>query len=192
MPSVEEMVGGVGSPLHDALVAGIADISQQQSVTFSLYTRYVLPLDGFLFWLKTGEFCVQGAIHWQSERYQAEDETATRNSIVFTCGEALTDLNTGPSDTLIVGDIDGQKYSFMRQGWFFPPASIWHYVGDALQPSELTQLVEHPSQLNPQHLIVSNSLPAWLAMANYNPHWLEAPKPRHSLFPSFFVPGHQL
>src|SRR5690242_11561316 len=149
MPSVEELVGGAGSPLHDALLAGIADISQQQSVSFGVYTRYVLPLDGFVFWLKTGEISAQGSIHWMSERYQDESETATRNSIVFTTGSGLSDLNNGPTDSLLVGDVEGQRYAFTRQGWFYPPASIWHYTGDALQPSELTQLIDHPSQLNP-------------------------------------------
>lgn len=188
MPSLEEVVGAPGGPLHDALLAGLADISQQQPVTFTTYSRYVLPLDGFVFWLRRGTFQATGALHYSTERYQAEDETATRNSVVFTSGTEIVDLNTPNSTTLIVGEIDGMKYAFTRQGWFFPPAAVWHYTGEALQPSEATQLVDNPGRLDPTQLIVSNSLPAWLSLFNYRPIWLTPLNPAIPLFPSYLVP----
>lgn len=188
MPTIEEMLSGGGTALHDALATGIADISHQQVVTFSIYTRAVLPLDGYVFWLRTGEFTASGSIHWLSDRRQEEAETATHNSVVFTTTAPLTELNERNTQSLIIGDIDGMRYGFTRNGWFYPPASIWHYTGDALVPSEATQLIDYPDRLDTTTLIVSNSLPAWLKLYSYRPIWLAPLNPGIQLYPSFLVP----
>src|SRR5208282_4392259 len=52
MPSVAEIETTQGTPLNASLKAGIENISIQQTVTFTAYTRLVLPLDGFVFWVK--------------------------------------------------------------------------------------------------------------------------------------------
>lgn len=51
MPSVAEAATNIG-PLASALAAGVDTISQKQTVTFQLYYRLVLPLDGYVFWVK--------------------------------------------------------------------------------------------------------------------------------------------
>jgi hypothetical protein len=183
---LDEVAGG--GPLHDALLAGIADISQQRTVSFTIYTKVVLPLDGFVFWLRSSGFEATGALHFMSEREQAEDETTTRNSVVFTTGERIAPLNQVNTQQLIVGDIDSRLFAFDKQGWFFEPAGIWHYTGDAVRPGASTQLIDDPAQLDPEALIVSNSLPAWLALVNYTPIWLAPLNPGITLYPSYLVP----
>ena len=49
MPSVNEPVR---TALGAALKAGVDTISLSQQLTFTLYKRLVLPLDGYLFWVK--------------------------------------------------------------------------------------------------------------------------------------------
>ena len=56
MAQLDELTMPGGGVLHDALAAGIADISQQTTVSFSTYQKVVLPLDGFVFWLRIGAF----------------------------------------------------------------------------------------------------------------------------------------
>jgi len=51
MPTVAEAATNPG-PLASALAAGVDTISQSQTVTFTLYLRVVLPIDGFVFWVK--------------------------------------------------------------------------------------------------------------------------------------------
>ncbi|MBA5726954.1 hypothetical protein [Bombella mellum] len=43
------------TPLTNALAAGLNDISYGQTVRFTRYQRTVLPVDGFVFWVSTGD-----------------------------------------------------------------------------------------------------------------------------------------
>ena len=81
MPQISETAGLPPNQLYGALLAGIEDISQQKPVTFYTYARRVLPLDGFVFWLRTGEFSQQGMLHNTAERSQNEDDTVTTDRV---------------------------------------------------------------------------------------------------------------
>jgi hypothetical protein len=188
MPTLEEISNGTGGPLHDALLAGMADISQRQTVCFNTYTKWVLPLDGFVFWIRTGVFEVSGVLHWQTDREQNEDETAGVTQVVFTTDQEIAALNATNTQTLVVGGIEGRQYAFNRHGWFFQPAGIWHYQGDAINPAEASQLIDDRSQIDPAKLIVSNSLPVWLFLVTYTPVWLAPLNPLITLYPSYLVP----
>lgn len=193
MAQLDELTG-TSSALHDALAAGIADISQATTVTFTVYQKLVLPLDGFVFWVRTSTFDQSGAVHWLTEREQEESETRARNVVIFTTTERIEDLNQSNNQILVVGDLIGRKFAFGRHNWYFPQAGIWHYQGDGLPASLDTQLVDDPSQLDPTKLIVSNSLPAWLALVSYDPVWVSWPvdrNPHVTLYPSYLVPDNQ-
>jgi hypothetical protein len=193
VPTLDEL-NGVTGQLHDALAAGIADISQATTVCFSVYHKVVLPLDGFVFWLRAGDFDQAGSIHWMTDRRQDEAETHSDNTIVFTTQEEVQSLNATNSDTLVVGDIEGRQYAFNRHGWYFPQAGVWHYQGEGLNASVASQLVDDPSQIDMSKLIVSDSLPAWLALVSYDPVWISWPKDRNphiTLYPSYLVPDNQ-
>jgi len=191
MPQLDELNVPSGGLLHDALTAGIADISQQTTVGFAIYQKVVLPLDGFVFWVRTGAFEQSGAIHFMIERDQDETETRARNTIVFTATEQIQEFNSADTQTLIVGQIAGRRYAFGRHGWLFPQAGVWHYQGVGLPASTDSQLVDDPTQIDTSELIVSNSLPAWLTLVSYDPVWVSWPierNPHITLYPSFLVP----
>jgi hypothetical protein len=191
MPQVAETNGLPPNQLYGALLAGLDDISQQTKVTFATYTKVVLPLVGFVFWLRTGGFEATGALHWTSDRRQEEDETYAQNSVAFTTTTEITELNNVATNILAVGEIEGLRYAFQSHGWFFPQAGLWHFLGDAISPSQQTQFIEDPNQLDPTKLIVSDSLPVWLTLVNYTPPWLAPLNPGITLYPSFLSPDNQ-
>src|SRR6516165_10801487 len=46
---------GIGqTPLSAALKEGLDNIDYEQTITFTPYYRVVLPLDGFVFWVRSG------------------------------------------------------------------------------------------------------------------------------------------
>lgn len=51
MPSVSEALNSK-PPLGAALAAGVRTLSADQQISFSLYQRYVFPLDGMVYWLR--------------------------------------------------------------------------------------------------------------------------------------------
>jgi hypothetical protein len=188
MPQINETVGQPPFGMFGALAAGIADISQQATVTFATYNRRVLPLDGYVFWLRTGAFNQSGMLHHTAERAQNEDDTVTTDQIVFTTTAEIVQLNQASTETLIVGTIEGVRYAFRAHGMFAGQAGIWHYTGTSLVASLATQLIDDPGQLKPDTLIVSDSLPAWLSLIGYTPPWLIPANPLIPLYPSFLVP----
>src|SRR5271157_4810539 len=101
----------VTSQLDNVLSAGIDQISAQQTITFTKYYKYVLPLDGFVFWINAAlvsnsavpnvppcnsaqfdqpgikgtpsTIVVQGSFHYDIERRQIDDQTFDCNHVVF-------------------------------------------------------------------------------------------------------------
>ncbi len=51
MPTVEEALAFRG-PMASDLAEGVKAISENQEITFTLYRRLVLPLDGYVFWVR--------------------------------------------------------------------------------------------------------------------------------------------
>ena len=68
------------------------------------------------------------------------------------------------------------QVAFAQRGPLYLEAGIWHYSGYAVFPPLSTQIVSSAASL-PSGLIVSNSLPIWLALDTFAP-----------VFPSFLSP----
>lgn len=178
MPNVTE-ASGAGSQLNASLEAGVNTLSLNQTVLFTQYDRKILPLDGFIFWLKTGvtrEF--MGSLHYSVNSDQREDEDIAVRNVVFTSLELITDMASIEPDTLWIADIDEDRYAFSQQGNFYEQAGLYHYQGYAIWPAMETQIVDDVLDLDLTHQIVSNSLPIWLTLDQIMP-----------VYPSFLIPA---
>ena len=186
MPTVAEAVNAASE--RDPLLAGLSVLSQYEAIQFTQYVRYVLPLDGYVFWLKTKATTIQGSLHTSARKDQREDETIAVNRVVFTTGELVQEFNEIGPNTIWVGSAVGLKFAFSQTGPFYRAAGLFHYSGDAVYPALESQLVDVGAQLPTTTQIVSNSLPAWLSLVAYTPVWLVVPNPGITLYPSFAVP----
>ena len=133
MPTVEESLF-VQSPIRAALDLGVEQISAQQTITFTKYVKIVLPLDGFVFWVKadllsasalfnaaafnTATFdgtvsvitpaptiTIKGSFHHATAKRQNEDETVAVNEIVFTAEAPVQDFNEIGPTVLFLGTV---------------------------------------------------------------------------------------
>lgn len=178
MPSIAESLGSQ-SQLASTLAAGVDQISQSQSVTFTKYSRSILAADGYVFWVKTGVTqTVRGSLHVVTDQQQNEDETIDVNRIIFTALSQIDVFNTAAPTDLFIGVIDGIRFSFNARGAFYQQANLYHYVGNAVYPALASQLIDSASDL-PTGPIVSNSLPIWLAQST----------PELPIYPSYLVPA---
>lgn len=177
-------------PMAGPLIAGLSLISSGQEVAFACYIRQVLPLDGYVFWLRTTVISVAGSLHQTATKRQSEDELLAVNRIVFTTQYEVQEFNEIGPDHIWVGEARGTRFAFLTAGPRYTQSGIFHYVGDAVYPALASQLVEDGAQLSSSTLIVSNSLPAWLSLYTYNPIWISSqiPNPFVQLFPSFLSP----
>lgn len=169
------------SGLQAALDAGVDNLSINQTVVFTQYTKIVLSQDGYVFWIAspvTQSF--KGSLHRITDRHQDDDQTVAANRFIFTAQQEVTALNTISPGTMWVGSwpIDGTTLQivFSDHGSFYQQADLWHYSGYAVYPALASQLVASAADL-PVEPIVSNSLPIWLAQNTFAP-----------IYPSFLVP----
>lgn len=180
MSLVTEAAASPGS-LAGPLAAGIASISQNQTITFQQYTKSTLPTDGYVFWVASGTTqTVSGSVHFLIDRHQEEDQTIAVNRIVFTATAEVSQFNEVSPTTLWVGtwtmDSATIQIAFSSQGQYYEQAGLWHYSGFAVYPALASQLVASVADL-PVEPIVSNSLPIWLSQNSIAP-----------VYPSFLVP----
>ena len=178
----------MSATLNPTLAQGTEVLSQAQDVVFVQYIRYVLPLDGYVFWLRTQQTTIHGSLHVAVTRQQNVDESADIDRVIFTTSDEINSLNAIAPNTIWIGEWDGVKFAFATSGPFYENAGLFHYAGNAVYAYMESQLVDVGSQLPPDTLVVSNSLPAWLAIVAYNPVWLVPKNPQITLYPSFLIP----
>jgi hypothetical protein len=230
MPSVSEAASGANTPLAADLRQGVDTISYDQVVNFELYVRLVLPLDGYVFWVKKtalgsssmfnmagfnsmafnesdvsaepGSFQAKGSLHYTTDAQQLEDSSSSRNRVVFTSEQPIENLNAVDPQVMYIGRFDGPQpgdvsptdsteiqFAFSSRSSYYQQSGLWHYNGSALLQSMSTQIIDDPNDLLGYPLIVSNSLPSWLALSYYNPPWpVPVPMPTLQFYPSFLLP----
>lgn len=187
--------------LGSALASGLNTLSANETVTFTLYVKTILPLDSYVFWvnanlLTSGQiaaaiamggvtypstppnsFTVQGSLHRTTSLIQEETRTASVNDLVFTSLTEITDFNYVNPYLMYVAKIDGVDYAFKKQTGYYIQADLYNYTGQALYSIMDTQLIETLTGFDTTDVIVSNSLPLWLALNSY-----------FAVYPSFAVP----
>lgn len=209
MPSVAESENA-GTPLNAALDAGLVTLSADQTIEFIPYARLVLPMDGFIFWVRadllspsalynSGAFNevtynlpraangapvsigVKGSLHVSVDLKQSEDETLAFNHVLFTTSEQIRALDEINPTELFIGQFQGKQFAFSRQGNYYEQSGLYHYLGDAINGAMAAQIIDDVNTFDTQSRVVSNSLPLWLTLNTVMP-----------VYPSFLVPPNVL
>ena len=181
-----------GSPnqLNTALTQGVGNLSRQQVLTFTRYTKQTIAEDGYVFWVASSTTkTVKGSLHYGTDRSQEEDQTIGMNSVIFTAEAEVSELNAISPGTLWIcpwttPDGASIQIAFSSRGAYYEQAGLFHYAGFAVFPALQSQLVASASDL-PTGPIVSNSLPIFLAMDLTSIPTSQAPAV--TLYPSFLV-----
>lgn len=219
MPTVEEAASvHPNTQVNATLVSGERLIGLSQVIEFTRYIRLVLPLDGYVFWVRadlvsasaifnTSRFNTSGynvapeittpaailrahgSLHYATDQLQQPDLTFAKNSVIFTSEVEVEDFNTVSPAVMYLGIFDGIRFSFnSRQNFQKQNAGIYHYRGDAVYSDMETQIIDSISSFDTRNVIVSNSLPLWLGLADVTPYPNLGGLPL-PLFPSFLVPA---
>jgi hypothetical protein len=208
MPTVAETQNAKGR-LAAPLAAGVDEISQSQTITFTLYRRLVLPMDGFIFWVKADllgpsatvdttaidgfyvnqgqrittpaqTLTVAGSFHYASTQTQQQDENYVNNRVIFTALSEVHDFNDVDPTTMYIGTFDEIRFAFSQRSSFYKQADLYHYTGDAVYSILESQIIDDLAGFDPFNVVTSNSLPAWLTLNSICP-----------VFPSYLVPDNQ-
>ncbi|EDB9085326.1 hypothetical protein BEU93_14460 [Salmonella enterica subsp. enterica serovar Newport] len=179
MPSLSEL-SQAKTELNASLVQGLDDISRSASVTFTKYVRKVLPLDGFVFWVKASVLAddpdtepdtkeVKGYLHLTTESIQDEEQLYDKNVVTFTAQADIDPFNDIGSEVLYIGEFYGIQFAFSRRSGLNEPANIYHYTGHAIYPHMMSQIINSADDIDLADVVVSNSLPIWLSLSQFMP-----------------------
>lgn len=192
MSGAIEAADAQGPLLQGPLSEGISQLSSDATVTFTAYDKVVLPIDGYVFWLRRQSVRIAGSIHFSAAQVQDEAEMLGVDRVVFTTTQEIVPFNQISPRRIFIGDIGCMRFGFSKRGLFYPNAGLFHYEGQSINPVMQAQLLENELAINAQTLIVSNSLPAWLALQTYTPLWLAPKNPEITLYPSFLVADNEV
>jgi len=180
MPSLNELQQNAKTELNATLTQGLDDLSRFQVVTFTKYIRKVLPLDGFVFWVKASILSddpntepdtvpVKGYIHLTTETIQNDEQLFDRNVVTFTAQADIDPFNDIGSDVLYIGEFFGIQFSFSRRTGLNEPANLYHYTGEAIFPHMRSQIINSVDDIDLNDVVVSSSLPIWMTLNQYMP-----------------------
>ena len=140
MSSVAEAVAAK-TELAGDLAQGVETLSLDQEITFVQYTKVILPLDQFIFWVRSDqlsasalynasrynaaayneapsvvtaapELTVKGSLHWANTKQQNQDETLSVNQVVFTSLAEVIDLNAVGPNTIYIATIGKENVRY--------------------------------------------------------------------------------
>lgn len=197
MASVNESLGNQ-SQLNAAQRAGIEAIDRNQTITFTKYIRLVLPLDGFVFWVRADQvsaaalanasalnsvalntpltvvtpaptIVVQGSLHYSTDVVMEEGEAYDKNTVIFTAESDIDPFNEVGPEVMYIGEFMGVRFSFSRRAPLYIQAGIYHYSGVAIVPAMLSQIIDDVTTFDASNIIVSNSLPIWMGLNQFMP-----------------------
>jgi hypothetical protein len=199
MTTVSEAANSAQGALNGVLSGGVRTLSADTQITFLLYKKLVLPLDGYVFWVRANltkpiptlrdTVIVTGSLHYSTEVEQEEDATIPYNTIVFTALAGIDAFQEITPQYMYIGTYMGIRFAFSSHGKYYEQAGLWHYMGVAVTSITDIQIIDDVAQL-PSEQIISNSLPIWLAMPSYRPPYpgFICPFP---LYPSFLIPQNE-
>jgi hypothetical protein len=191
MSIVAESASG-GSDIAAALAEGVKTISEDQVITFTLYTRYVLPVDGYVFWIRQcdTQLQVEGSLHYITEQHQRVDETIAINSMIFTALEQVQEFNAISPGTMYIGEFEGIQFAFNQRSSYYEQSGLHHYMGNAVYPALSTQLLASTADI-PTSMILSNSIPIWMSLTGDGGMYevpTQFPQATYAVYPEYLVP----
>ena len=100
MTTVAELGLGNSQQLFAALQQGLETLDLNQELSFTQYTKKILPLDGFVYWIPGISQNFKGSLHTAQETRQNSDETFGDAMLIFTAEGQITEFSNAPSDTI--------------------------------------------------------------------------------------------
>jgi len=168
-----------------SLDVGYNTLDEGAKIEFVKYDRYVLPVDGYIFYLRdlaAKPLNVSGSIHYRTDVKQNSDETIGINRVLFTTETQTQDFNSLVNTSVYIGqvaDAEGNliRFAFSSSGKFFESSGLYHYQGDAIYPAMHSQIIDNPILPITLQQVATNSLPIWLQLTALMP-----------IFPAFLAP----
>ena len=169
-----------------ALRDGMETLDLNSEVTFTEYSRVILPVDGYIFWQPLVPIVRKGSLHVSQEIQQSDDETVGFATVLFTSEKRIVEFTDAPINRIYIAACGPFAMPSPSSKDFSAPRA-WHYFGHSIYPAMETQLLDNPGAIDFKRAVTSNSIALWLALSTYQtpfPDWFANSVP---LYPSKLV-----
>jgi len=159
--------------IENTLFEGYQQLSGQQKITFTKYVQRVLPVDGWVFWVKAslidGEAApftkvYSGTLHQSVNQTQEATKTNAVTNIILTANKPIDELKEVSATVMWLGEYDGSKFSFNVQNAFYDNARQYHYAGDAVYVENTPNIIDDIDDLDLENGIVTNCIPVFITL----------------------------
>jgi hypothetical protein len=160
--------------LENTLFEGYKHLGAK-NITFTKYVRRVLPVDGWVFWVKSS--LIEGEVapfskvylcstHIQRNQTQEATKTNSISSIGLTVNKKIEDLHEVNQSVMWLGEYQGVKFSFNAQANYYEEANIFHYAGDAVYIENTPNIIDdiEDLDLDLENGIVTNCIPIFITL----------------------------
>lgn len=193
------------TPLAGALSAGLDNIRYDQTLTFTPYVRLVLPMDGFVFWVRYDQVSdsslaaaglsaaglapvvVPCSVHMATDTDNNEDENLDVSNVVVTTTHEVRPFHDALTNVLWLSTFLGVRFAINSRKSFYQQSNIYHYQGKTVFPSMNTQIIDDATDFDLNTLILSNSTPLWLYLASVISTAVWLPGFTFPLYPKFLL-----
>lgn len=168
--------------LNALLTTGYEHLSLNETMTFQLYVKSVLPIDGFVYWINSnianpddvasinapmGEnFTVKCSVHNKIVINQTAVTNFAANDIVVTTDIPIDSFNVDGEKGMYIGAWEGELFSFSTRNYLYKSAGLYHYEGLNVLPTQRSQIIDDASEISDAQ-IFTNSLPIWQTLNQY-------------------------
>lgn len=187
-------IRNLSMPSPDDTTNTTATPPASQTIRFTRYQRTVLPVDGFVFWVATGETQdVSGTIQITTDSELTEGQAYSQSTIVLTTETESHPFHDLSPDTIWTGSFQGIRFAISSRSSQYDQAGMVHYQGSSLSPAFQNQFIDDPAALQKMEPVTSSSLAIFLAIPTLGSAALDwCPWPSDvPVFPSFAVPDNQ-
>ena len=211
MSILDEVEGMPGSPpLNSALSAGLDNIRYGQSLTFTPYVRVVLPVDGFVFFVRYDQVSqiaaslagtssatlapvtVPCSVHMSTTTEQADEDNMDFSRIVITAKQEIRPFHDNVTTVLWISEFEGVRFTIDGRKGYYQQSGLFHYQGGTVFPVMETQIIDDASDLCLSSPILSNSTPLWMTLAANISSAVWLPGFSFPLYPAWLIPDNEV
>lgn len=188
------------------------------NVTFTKYVKLILPLDGYVFWVRAdllspsalvgalqvggsvtldqaqslaqaaASITIPGSLHYATDLRQDEGANSAINRVLFTSQTKVDTFNQAGVNAIYIAVFNDIEFAFSGRDYFMADTNTYHYVGTSI-PSEMKpQIINAAAGFDASNIVSSNSVPLWLALNSYTPIYFDGIANPMIIYPSFVVP----
>lgn len=170
-----------------ALQDGLDTVRQGQTISFITYERVILPYDGFVYWVKTGneQTLVASMVHDENELHHEDQNFRNDSGLIITTTEPLLDFSQDGLDTMSVFEYNNNLYVLRKTGYNSEQSGLFHNIARVIEPALRSILLDSKDDFLKKKAQFTNSIGLFVLLSC---GYFEFVSIDYPIYPEWLVP----